>query len=278
MILRAPEDHQWCEPGADRAGLDFAIEVGLDHGGFVPRACRAEDARIPEHYKLSELSSLSYAVRKRNVRESDGTVVFSLNPILTGGSSLTFECAAEVGKLRLYIQDRETRREVEGLLKQASLKHFIESTRIQGSTLPVRENQSSLEFTRARSTCFDSIGKTITRSDKSPWPLQCFGVMSKFDILTPQAKNRTMNVSLPGPMEEFVRQKVAVGDYETASEVVREALRLLKQRDEIWKAEVRSKIKQGMDSVLAGRAVPAQQVKAEMAAFKRKWKKDRSPK
>jgi Arc/MetJ-type ribon-helix-helix transcriptional regulator len=30
-------------------------------------------------------------------------------------------------------------------------------------------------------------------------------------------------------MEEFVRQKVAVGDYETASEVVREGLRLLKQ-------------------------------------------------
>jgi antitoxin ParD1/3/4 len=78
--------------------------------------------------------------------------------------------------------------------------------------------------------------------------------------------------------EEFVRQKVAVGDYETASEVVREALRLLKQRDEVWKAEVRSKIKEGIDSIRAGRAVSAQQVKAEMAAFKRKWKKDRSPK
>jgi len=30
-----------------------------------------------------------------------------------------------------------------------------------------------------------------------------------------------MNVSLPEQMEEFVRQKVAAGDYETASEVVR---------------------------------------------------------
>jgi Arc/MetJ-type ribon-helix-helix transcriptional regulator len=29
-------------------------------------------------------------------------------------------------------------------------------------------------------------------------------------------------------MEKFVRQKVAVGEYETASEVVREALRLLR--------------------------------------------------
>ena len=84
-----------------------------------------------------------------------------------------------------------------------------------------------------------------------------------------------MNVSLPELMEEFVRQKVAIGEYETASEVVREGLRLLKQRDEVWKAEVRSKIKQGVDSIRTGRGVPAEQVKAEVAAFKRKWKKDR---
>jgi antitoxin ParD1/3/4 len=101
-------------------------------------------------------------------------------------------------------------------------------------------------------------------------------IMSKFDIPLASAKNQTMNVSLPEQMEEFVRQKVAVGDYETASEVVREGLRLLKQRDDLWKAEVRSKIKQGMDSIRAGRSIPAQQVKAEMAAFKKKWKKNRS--
>ncbi len=84
-----------------------------------------------------------------------------------------------------------------------------------------------------------------------------------------------MNVSLPEQMEEFVRQKVAVGDYETASEVVREGLRLLKQRDEVWKAEVRSKIRRGMDSIRAGRGIPVEQVKAQMVAFKKKWKKTR---
>jgi len=84
-----------------------------------------------------------------------------------------------------------------------------------------------------------------------------------------------MNVSLPDAMEEFVRQKVAVGDYETASEVVREGLRLLKQRDEVWKADVQSKIKQGMNSIRAGRGIPGEQVKVQMAAFKKKWMKDR---
>jgi antitoxin ParD1/3/4 len=83
-----------------------------------------------------------------------------------------------------------------------------------------------------------------------------------------------MNVSLPKQTEEFVRQKVAIGDYETASEVVREGLRLLKQRDDLWKAEVRSKFKQGMDSIRAGHSIPAQQVKVEMAAFKKKWQKN----
>ena len=78
-----------------------------------------------------------------------------------------------------------------------------------------------------------------------------------------------MNVSLPEAMEKFVRQKVAIGDYETASEVVREGLRLLKQRDEVWKADVRDKVKQGMDSIRAGRTIPAEQVQAEMTAFKK---------
>jgi len=76
-------------------------------------------------------------------------------------------------------------------------------------------------------------------------------------------------------MEKFVRQKVAVGEYESASEVVREALRLLRQRDEVWRADVRSKITQGMDSIRAGRTIPVEKVKTEMAVFKKKWKKDR---
>jgi hypothetical protein len=72
---------------ADRAGLDFAIEVGLEHGGFVPRGRRAEEGRMPGQYHLTEFSSILYAMRtKRNVREADGTVVFSLDSILTGAA------------------------------------------------------------------------------------------------------------------------------------------------------------------------------------------------
>ena len=99
--------------------------------------------------------------------------------------------------------------------------------------------------------------------------------MSRFDISAILEKNGVMNVSLTEPMESFVRQKVAVGEYETASEVVREGLRLLRQRDEVWRADVRSKITQGMESIRAGRTIPAEKVKAEMASFKKKWKQSR---
>jgi len=39
---------------------------------------------------------------------------------------------------------------------------------------------------------------------------------------------------------------------------------------EIWMEEVRGKITRGMDSIRAGRTIPVEQVKAEMAVFKRK--------
>jgi len=41
-----------------------------------------------------------------------------------------------------------------------------------------------------------------------------------------------MNVSLTPELEEMVTEKVRSGLYQTASEVVRDALRLLKQRDD----------------------------------------------
>jgi Circularly permutated YpsA SLOG family len=56
-----------------RAGLDFAIHAGLEHGGYVPRGRKAEDGRIDERYNLVELSTSSYPARtRRNIEASDG--------------------------------------------------------------------------------------------------------------------------------------------------------------------------------------------------------------
>jgi hypothetical protein len=59
------------QTGADRAGLDFAIETDLEHGGYVPRGRKAEDGRIDDRYNLFELSTSSYPARtRRNIEEA----------------------------------------------------------------------------------------------------------------------------------------------------------------------------------------------------------------
>ncbi len=45
------------------------------------------------------------------------------------------------------------------------------------------------------------------------------------------ADRQTMNVSIPTAQEHFVRAQVGTGRYRTASEVVREGLRLLEERE-----------------------------------------------
>lgn len=45
------------------------------------------------------------------------------------------------------------------------------------------------------------------------------------------AQRQTLNVSLPQALEQFVRAQVESGRYRTASEVVRDALRLLEEAE-----------------------------------------------
>jgi antitoxin ParD1/3/4 len=60
-----------------------------------------------------------------------------------------------------------------------------------------------------------------------------------------------MNVSLTPQLEELVKKKVDSGLYGSASEVMREALRLLEERDRIHSMrleELRAEIRKGLDS------------------------------
>jgi antitoxin ParD1/3/4 len=59
-----------------------------------------------------------------------------------------------------------------------------------------------------------------------------------------------MNVSLTPELEQLVNEKVKSGLYQTASEVVREALRLLKERDD--HASLRADIQAGLDQLARG--------------------------
>jgi antitoxin ParD1/3/4 len=65
-----------------------------------------------------------------------------------------------------------------------------------------------------------------------------------------------MNVSLTPELETLVNEKVKSGNYNSASEVVREALRLLKEQDQLKqlrREELRKEIQKGADDMKAGR-------------------------
>jgi hypothetical protein len=84
------------QTGVDRAALDFAMEHGLEQGGWCPRGRRAEDGRIPDRYCLVETPESAYAARtERNVIDSDATVVFSAPGEIRGGTLLTVRLARE---------------------------------------------------------------------------------------------------------------------------------------------------------------------------------------
>lgn len=77
------------QTGVDRAALDVAIALGIDHGGWCPRGRLAEDGQIPARYQLRETDSSDYAVRtEQNVIDSDGTLVLYLGQ-MSGGTELT---------------------------------------------------------------------------------------------------------------------------------------------------------------------------------------------
>jgi hypothetical protein len=121
------------QTGADRAGLDFALDAGLEHGGYVPKGRKAEDGRIDDRYQLVELLSSSYVARtKRNVEESDGTVIFSLETELTGGSELTRSHAIQAGKPVIHIHNGGTETNRTALLTEVwHLRNFVEKNGIE---------------------------------------------------------------------------------------------------------------------------------------------------
>lgn len=64
-----------------------------------------------------------------------------------------------------------------------------------------------------------------------------------------------MNVHLPQELEQLVQSKVKSGRYNSASDVVREALQLMEERDQMLvlrKDEIRKKIADGLDSLRRG--------------------------
>jgi antitoxin ParD1/3/4 len=88
-----------------------------------------------------------------------------------------------------------------------------------------------------------------------------------------------MNVNLGPVLDQFVAELLKTGHYQTQSEVLREGLRLLKEREvskQIWIAETRKAIAQGIEQADRGEFVdgPAvfEKIRRRSASVRRKRK------
>ena len=92
-----------------------------------------------------------------------------------------------------------------------------------------------------------------------------------FDERRVRAHNSIMHVRLPTPLEEFVRRKVAEGQFESPDEVVCQGLRLLQQQEQ-WQADARQKIDEGWQQAKAGQLRTLEQIHENLADRKAAWK------
>jgi hypothetical protein len=119
------------QTGADRAALDWALERGVACGGWCPKGRKAEDGVIHAKYPLKESSSGSYLQRTEwNVRDSDGTVIFSQASKLTGGSLKTTEFARKHNKPWIHISAVDP--DPDGRLRRFLEENVIDKLNIAG--------------------------------------------------------------------------------------------------------------------------------------------------
>jgi len=98
------------QTGADRGGIDAAVELGLDWGGHCPAKWEAEDGEIPSDYreKLKRTKATGYKARAlQNVKNAQATVIFvpsASSPSRV--SELTLEYCKSMDKPVLVVETR----------------------------------------------------------------------------------------------------------------------------------------------------------------------------
>ena len=137
------------QTGADRTALDWAIWHDIPHEGWCPKGRKAEDGSIGSKYLLKETPTSTFPQRTEwNVRDSDGTVIFSLAPALTGGSKKTAAFAIKLKKPWLHIY-RDGQYDAAEVLLRFISDHRIKILNIAGpraSKEPQRDYSSSFSL------------------------------------------------------------------------------------------------------------------------------------
>ena len=89
-----------------------------------------------------------------------------------------------------------------------------------------------------------------------------------------------MNVALNGELEEFVHGKVNSGSFDNVGDVVRAALRLMKDGDTergLQRDRLAGMVDQGWEEARSGQLTTPHAAKAQLAEYKLRWMAQREP-
>ena len=113
------------QTGVDRAALDVANRLGLEHGGFCPKGRLAEDGVIQGKYNLTELNSSKYSDRTlENVKIAEGSLII-YQGIISGGTQQTMKYCQKHNKPVFEINLLEILKQT-----QVNFEHWIKENQI----------------------------------------------------------------------------------------------------------------------------------------------------
>lgn len=121
------------QTGVDRAGLDAAIALNIEHGGYVPKGRKAEDGQVPQKYHMEEMKKGGCPARtKKNIEASDGTVIFCQSRPSTG-TKLTVDHAVQIKKPVLVLEiDAVSKQAAVGMIREWIARENIEVMNVAG--------------------------------------------------------------------------------------------------------------------------------------------------
>lgn len=107
--MKKPKIISGGQTGVDQGALDFALDNNFECGGYCPKGRLSEKGTIPFKYPLIELESEDYEDRTRkNVLESDGTLVIKDEKELNEGTEETIKFCNQFSKPFLIVNDDST--------------------------------------------------------------------------------------------------------------------------------------------------------------------------
>lgn len=144
------------QTGVDRAGLDAAIELNIDHGGYVPKGRKAEDGRVPLKYEMEELTKGGYPARtKKNIESSDGTLVFCQGKP-SSGTKLTIDHAEQINKPFLVLDiDAVSKQTAASMIRDWVTNEGIEVMNVAGPRL----SSAPIVATMAKRILIEALGE-----------------------------------------------------------------------------------------------------------------------